>query len=187
MKEIKATVDVQNGGMRLDAFWQGILESEGVARTRVQSWIWAGRAQVDGRECRKPSLKLVPGQRLSLEPEEILSGLEPVSGDLDVVFADEHMLVINKTANLIVHPAPSVDEPTLVHHLAHAFPHFQSGLVRERNGQDAFRTDAFVHHVGNAAGDGARFSRSRSGQDQDRPLKGLNGPALGRVQAFHGK
>lgn len=32
-----------------------------------------------------------------------------------------------------------------------------------------------------------RFSRSRSGQDQDRPLKGLNGPALGRVQAFHGK
>ncbi len=122
MKEIKATVDVQNGGMRLDAFWQGILESEGVARTRVQSWIRAGRAQVDGRECRKPSLKLVPGQRLSLEPEEILSGLEPVSGDLDVVFADEHMLVINKTANLIVHPAPSVDEPTLVHHLAHAFP-----------------------------------------------------------------
>lgn len=122
MKEITATVDARNGGIRLDAFWQGILESEGVARTRVQNWIRAGRAQVDGRECRKSSLKLVPGQRLSLEPEDIQSALEPVRGDLDVVFADEHMLVINKTANLTVHPAPSVDEPTLVHHLVHAFP-----------------------------------------------------------------
>ncbi len=122
MKELTEIVDAGCGGMRLDAFWQGVLEPGGVARTRVQDWIRAGRARVDGRECRKPAFRLVPGQRLSLEPEEPRSDLEPTAGALDVVFADAHVLVVNKSAHLTVHPAPSVDEPTLVHHLAHAYP-----------------------------------------------------------------
>ncbi len=49
------------------------------------------------------------------------------------------------------------------HHLAYALPHFQGGLVRERHGQDAFGADAAVHHVGDAAGDGARLARSGPG------------------------
>lgn len=122
MKELTEIVDAQRGSLRLDAFWHAVLEPEGVARTRVQDWIRAGRARVDGRECRKPAHKLIPGQRLALEPEESRSGLEPTAGDLDIIFADAHMLVVNKPAHLTVHPAPSVDEATLVHHLAHAYP-----------------------------------------------------------------
>ena len=59
------------------------------------------------------------------------------------------------------------------HHLAYAFPHFQSGLVCERHGQDAFGADTPVHHMGDAAGDGCLLYTSESGWGS---LSGGTGP-----------
>lgn len=122
MQEYVEKVGVADVGQRLDVFWQLCLDEEGVARSRVQAWIKDGRARIGGKVCTKAATKLMPGQTLTLAPDYPDSTIVPHAGPLDVVFADEHLVVINKGAALTVHPAPSVTEPTLVHCVAHHFP-----------------------------------------------------------------
>ncbi len=122
MQEYVENVGAADVGQRLDVFWQLCLDEEGVARSRIQTWIKDGRARINGRICTKAATKLTPGQTLSLFPDYPDSTIVPHDGPLDVVFADEHLAVINKSAALTVHPAPSVNEPTLVHRAAHHFP-----------------------------------------------------------------
>jgi 23S rRNA pseudouridine1911/1915/1917 synthase len=122
MQGFTEKVQVGDGGQRLDAFWQGVLDEEGVARSRVQAWIRGGRARIDGRVCTKPATRVVPGQTLSLSPEFPESGIVPVEGPLRTLFADAHLAVVDKEPGLTVHPAPSVSEATLVHRAAHHFP-----------------------------------------------------------------
>lgn len=118
----KERVTGQEGGMRLDAFWQEKLEGTGIARNRLQSWIKDGRARVDGLVCTKSSTKVLPGQVLELEPEAVHSDIIPDAGPLEILYADDHLAIIDKQPGLIVHPAPSVTDPTLVHRAAHHFP-----------------------------------------------------------------
>lgn len=122
MQEFVEKAQAVDGGQRLDMFWQGVLEDEGVARSRVQAWIRDGRARVDGRVCTKPAARVVPGQTLSLSPEFPESAVVPLAGPLNIVFSDGQLAVIDKEPGLTVHPAPSVTEPTLVHRAAHHFP-----------------------------------------------------------------
>ncbi len=122
MQEYEEKVGVTDVGQRLDVFWQLCLDEEGVARSRIQAWIRDGRARIGGRVCTKASTKLAPGQVLTLAPDYPDSSIVPHDGPLQVVFADEHLAVIDKSAALTVHPAPSVNEPTLVHRAAHHFP-----------------------------------------------------------------
>jgi len=122
MQEYVEKVGVADVGQRLDVFWQLCLDEEGVARSRVQAWIKDGRALINGRVCTKPATKLMPGQTLTLAPDYPDSSIVPHDGPLDVVYDDEHLVVINKSAALTVHPAPSVIDPTLVHRVAHHFP-----------------------------------------------------------------
>jgi len=122
MQEFVETVTATDGGQRLDAFWQGCLEDEGVARSRVQTWIREGRARLNGQVCTKPATRIMPGQILTLAPDYPDSTLVPDDGPLNVLFADEHLVVVDKIPDLTVHPAPSVSEPTLVHRVAHHFP-----------------------------------------------------------------
>lgn len=122
MQEYEEKVGIADAGQRLDVFWQLCLDEEGVARSRIQAWIKDGRARIGGRVCTKAATKLMPGQTLTLVPDCPDSTILPHDGPLDVVFADDHLAVINKSAGLTVHPAPSVTEPTLVHRVAHHFP-----------------------------------------------------------------
>lgn len=122
MQEYVEKVGVTDVGQRLDVFWQACLEEEGVGRSRVQAWIKDGRARINGQVCTKASTRLMPGQTLALAPEYIDSSIVPDDGPLDVLFADDDLVVINKTPAMTVHPAPSVAEPTLVHRVAHHFP-----------------------------------------------------------------
>lgn len=122
MQEFVEKAQAADGGQRLDAFWQGALDEEGVTRSRVQAWIRDGRARVDGRVCTKPAAKVLPGQVLSLQPEFPESDIVPDDGPLCVLYADEHLAVVDKEAGLTVHPAPSVTGTTLVHRAAARFP-----------------------------------------------------------------
>lgn len=122
MREWTEKADLSDGGRRLDVFWQGCLDEEGVPRARIQDWIRQGRAAIDGRVCVKPGTRLVPGQTLELSAEESEGTITPVEGALAVLHADGCLAVIDKPAGLTVHPAPSVRETTLVHLAAHRFP-----------------------------------------------------------------
>ena len=51
MREWTEKADFSDGGRRLDVFWQGCLDEEGVPRARIQDWIRQGRAAINDQVC----------------------------------------------------------------------------------------------------------------------------------------
>ena len=119
-------IDEHHAGTRLDGFWGAELKEEGVSRAKIQKWIRAGNASIDGRICIKSKTNLEIGQHVELTVEEAKSFAESNPGALDIVYRDEDLLVLNKPAGLTVHPAPTVHEPTLVNLLVHHIPEIAS-------------------------------------------------------------
>ena len=96
------------------------------SRSRLQSWIKSGALTLNGKSC-KPRDKVMLGDTLALdaEPEAQVSWeAEPIS--LDVVFEDKHLLVINKPAGLVVHPAAGHADGTLVNALLNYAPEVEN-------------------------------------------------------------
>jgi 23S rRNA pseudouridine1911/1915/1917 synthase len=117
-------------GRRLDSFLAELPEigSRAVAERLVN----AGGVLVDGRT-RPKSHKLAGGEELEFEPPAApTSALEPQEMDLTVPYEDEHLLVVDKPAGLVVHPAPGHAQETLVHGLL-AYD-IEGGDERERPG-----------------------------------------------------
>ncbi len=109
-------------GLRLDQFWHEQLNGA-VPRSRIQAWIRAGQATIDGQPCTKPGQRLAAGQHLTLEVESPpAAALTPDPGPLHVLFADDHLVVITKPAGITTHPAPSVEGPTIVERVAAHYP-----------------------------------------------------------------
>ena len=75
------------------------------SRSRIQNWIKSGCLVIDGRKV-KPNTKLAGGEHLQLNAEIQVEGeWEAQDIPLDIVFEDEHILVINKPDDFVVHPA----------------------------------------------------------------------------------
>lgn len=91
------------------------------SRSRLQGWIKKGDLLVDGASLR-PRDKVLAGAELAIdtEPEQAV-GWQPQDIALDIVYEDEHIMVLNKPAGLVVHPAAGHADGTLVNALlAHA-------------------------------------------------------------------
>jgi 23S rRNA pseudouridine1911/1915/1917 synthase len=109
--ELRATPD--DAGTRLDAFLAGPLGS----RARAQRLIEAGAVLVDGRPAPKRHL-LAAGEAISVdEPEEAPAADLPEAA-YAVPYADEHLLVVDKPAGVVVHPARGHRTGTLAQALA---------------------------------------------------------------------
>ncbi|WP_199458084.1 MULTISPECIES: 23S rRNA pseudouridine(1911/1915/1917) synthase RluD [unclassified Marinobacter] len=96
------------------------------SRSRLQSWIKSGALTVNG-EARKPRDKVMMDDVLDLdaEPEvQVTWEAEPIT--LDIVYEDEHLLVINKPAGLVVHPAAGHADGTLVNALLNYAPEVEN-------------------------------------------------------------
>jgi 23S rRNA pseudouridine1911/1915/1917 synthase len=97
---------------RLDTFLATQLD---VTRNQVVQLIKQENVNVDGKGVAKPGLKLKAGQSVTVAiPEPQSSEPQPVDFDVEVLYEDEHLMVINKPSGVTVHPAPSVKEATLV-------------------------------------------------------------------------
>ena len=104
------------------------------SRSRLQQWIKDGQLTVDGQTKRGRD-KLVGGEELRLDAELVAEGdWQPQPIPLEIVFEDEHILVINKQANLVVHPAAGNPDGTLLNGLLHHAPQLaeipRAGIVR---------------------------------------------------------
>lgn len=107
-------------GKRLDVFLAECMES--LSRSLVAQMVREGIVHVDGKPA-KPSLKLKPGQRVhGMAPALKPSALVPQDLELDIVYEDAHLLVLNKAAGMVVHPAPGHPDGTLVNALLHHCP-----------------------------------------------------------------
>ncbi len=104
MEEIQyqAVVEQEMSGLRLDQALARLFPD--YSRSRLQTWIKTGRVQVDG-EVRKPKVKVWAGEHISLQAlMETEQGCEAEDIPLNIVHEDEHILVIDKPAGLVVHP-----------------------------------------------------------------------------------
>jgi 23S rRNA pseudouridine1911/1915/1917 synthase len=108
-------VPPEAAGERLDRFL-ALLEEVG-SRAAAERLIEEGRVLVDGAP-RPKSHRLDPGEELALDvPESRPSRLEPEDLDLRVAWEDEHLLVVDKPAGIVVHPSAGHAQGTLVHGL----------------------------------------------------------------------
>jgi 23S rRNA pseudouridine1911/1915/1917 synthase len=113
-------VPVAAAGQRLDRFLAQALDQP---RNQVQRWIQDGRVSVDERTW-KPSRALQGGERvLCLPPEPAIDDrVEPEPGELDVLHEDGDIVVLNKPADLAMHPGAGRSVGTLAHRLVAAYP-----------------------------------------------------------------
>jgi 23S rRNA pseudouridine1911/1915/1917 synthase len=113
---IEIVAPPEASGSRLDRF---AATSLAVSRAELQRWIEHGRVTVDGMVGRLASLTLRGGERIVVVPEaSAVSAARPDPGVLvDVLHADEDLVVVNKPAGLVVHPARGHAEGTLVNGL----------------------------------------------------------------------
>lgn len=116
---LEAHIDTDLAGERLDQAAAVLFDD--YSRSRLQAWIKSGNLTVNGATVR-PRDKVELGDELRLEAElETQTAWQPQAIDLDIVFEDEHILVLNKPAGLVVHPAAGHADGTLVNaFLAHA-------------------------------------------------------------------
>jgi len=107
----KRTIEVSQSG-RVDKI---LAKESGESRAQISKLISAGAVFVNGESIDKPSFKLKVGDTVSYHFLEAQKR-EKVSVDFDVeiLYEDDDLLVVNKPAGLVVHPAPSVKEATLV-------------------------------------------------------------------------
>ena len=118
MRTIIVPEDAQ--GERLDRFLASVsvAANEALSRSRIQALIAAGDVHIDGQIAGDSKTKVRQGQTVAIEiPEPVDSTPAGEAIALDVVFEDDHLVVINKPAGLIVHPAAGHDSGTLVNAL----------------------------------------------------------------------
>jgi 23S rRNA pseudouridine1911/1915/1917 synthase len=113
----EVAVDAALHGQRLDKAL--VMMAPEFSRSHLQSLIERGHVQVDARPADAAARKLRAGQRLRLElvPTEESRAFVAQLMELDILFEDEHLLVLNKPAGLVVHPAPGNWTGTLLNGL----------------------------------------------------------------------
>jgi 23S rRNA pseudouridine1911/1915/1917 synthase len=117
---IEFVVEPASEGERLDRF---VTErTPDLSRSYVQHLIENGLVLVDG-EPRRPSFKVAVGHVVSVEiPPPVVESLEPEDIPLDIVYEDSDLIVLNKPAGMVVHPAPGNTRGTLVNALIYHAP-----------------------------------------------------------------
>lgn len=130
-EQIACQVPAEYAGMRLDQALAVLLPT--YSRSRLQRWLKTGQLRVDG-QIRRPRDPIFGGEMIS---GELIAQTEtfalPQDIPLDIRYQDADLLVINKPAGLVAHPAAGNHDGTLVNALLHHCPELanlpRAGLV----------------------------------------------------------
>lgn len=115
MEQREFIVEQEGAGTRIDRFLSG--EDTGLSRSALQGLMAQGHVLCNGRPVPK-SQKLKVGDTLLVEiPDAKPIEAVPQNIPLDIVYEDEHLLVVNKPKGMVVHPAPGNPDGTLVNAL----------------------------------------------------------------------
>lgn len=101
-------------GRRLDVW---LAEATGFSRSRIQGLMAFGHVEIDGLAA-MPKMRPEAGRRVVVQlPPPVPAEPEPEDIPLDVVYEDSDVILVNKQAGLVVHPAPGHERGTLVNAL----------------------------------------------------------------------
>jgi 23S rRNA pseudouridine1911/1915/1917 synthase len=113
---LSATVEAAERGERLDRLLARRFGD--LSRTRLKHLVEAGLVSVDGATIKDPSLRVKPGQLCELTvPAPVADAPEAQAMPLDIRYEDADLIVLEKPAGLVVHPAPGNPDRTLVNAL----------------------------------------------------------------------
>lgn len=131
---LSAGIGTAQAGLRLDQAAAELFTD--FSRGRLQKWIRSGDLTVDGQP-HKPTYRVVAGERLSLQAEAEAEGVVLAQDiPLDIIHADRDILVIDKPAGLVVHPAAGNADGTL-----------QNALLWYDESLDALPRSGIVHRL----------------------------------------
>ncbi|MGR9115759.1 MAG: 23S rRNA pseudouridine(1911/1915/1917) synthase RluD [Gammaproteobacteria bacterium] len=135
MTRLAAQVPEQMAGMRLDQVLAELFSD--YSRSKLQTWVKAGRVRVNGQML-KPKDKLEGGEAIELdaEAEVVLEACEAEAIPLDIIYEDDALLIVNKPAGLVVHPAAGNWSGTL-----------QNALLNHHPGLDVLPRAGIVHRI----------------------------------------
>ncbi|MSR23422.1 MAG: RluA family pseudouridine synthase [Gemmatimonadetes bacterium] len=129
-------VEEDGNGARLDRWLAAHLD---LSRTRIASLVESGNVLLNGAPPRK-SESVKKGDHLEVEvPEPEPLGAEAENLPLDIVYQDRHLVVVNKAAGMVVHPAAGHPRGTLVNALLHH--------VRDLSGIGGVLRPGIVHRL----------------------------------------
>ena len=119
---------------RVDKYLHSHPKLSGFSRAMIQNIIKVGDVKVNDKTV-KPSFKLSPGDKIDLTLPELPSKeILPEDISLDIIYEDDDIIVLNKQADMIVHPARGNTHGTLVNALAFYSDKLSSGLGEFRPG-----------------------------------------------------
>ncbi len=124
----RRTVPSEAAGQRLDRFLAALPEI--ASRAAAERLVASGAVRIDGEPAGK-SRRLAGGEEVEFEVPEAPPELEPEEVGLRIAYEDEHLLVVDKPAGVVVHPSPSHQTGTLVHGV---LEHGAAGGDEERPG-----------------------------------------------------
>ncbi len=116
MTNIQLTIPQDAGGQRLDQVLCSLLGPD-FSRAQVQRLIKEGHITLEGKTARAAQKAAAGETALVQLPDPTPLDLTPRAMELAVLYEDEHLIVINKPPNVVVHPSPGHDDYTLVHGL----------------------------------------------------------------------
>jgi 23S rRNA pseudouridine1911/1915/1917 synthase len=128
-------IQVDQPAARLDLFLAGNMPH--LSRAQVQKLIRQGRVLLADNPIIRPSAAVQPGDWLTVHlPPAESTRLEPESVPLDIVFEDDSLVVINKPAGMVVHPAHGHAAGTLVNALLARYPDLSTMTRTETEARD---------------------------------------------------
>ena len=137
--ELRVSIDA--AGERLDTW---LAEAAGMSRSQIGLRIDAGDVLIEGRLPLKAGQKLRGGERISLVvPPPPPSEAAPEALPIDIVYEDAHLVVVNKAADMVVHPSPGHDRGTLVNALVHRY----GTLAPDLGAEDGRPRPGIVHRL----------------------------------------
>ncbi|HEY0628409.1 MAG TPA: RluA family pseudouridine synthase [Sphingomicrobium sp.] len=127
VSEVEIALDASHAGWRLDRALAAAVPA--LSRERLKVLTKAGALTREGKAVRDPAIKVKGDERYLLAvPDPEPAHNEPQEIPLPIVFEDEHLLVVDKPAGLVVHPAAGNRDGTLVNALLHHCGDSLSGI-----------------------------------------------------------
>ena len=120
-EQLIARIDLQYSGKRLDQVLASLFPD--FSRTRLQEWVRAGRVSLDGEVVNKPRNRVSGGETVALQA--LLDDrveCHPEAIPLNILYQDKSLILVNKPAGLVVHPAAGNPDGTLQNALLHHDP-----------------------------------------------------------------